>query len=175
MSGKNHIAFALFTSTAISFACYTPEIPAMAHPYLFIAGSVLGAALVDFDSPNSIISKMLPFISKLVCLTGDHRGTFLHDVFFTMVASVLLYLFAPACVGIGFGMWTHLLLDAMTIRGVLFLGKRVHILPGFLRFKSLSATATVVNVFFILLIAYGMVSNFGELMLFNFVRSFPFT
>ena len=174
MSGNNHVAFALFTSTAFAFACYTPEVPALSHPYLFVGCSVFGAAFLDFDSENSRISKMLPILSRLVRKLGGHRETFLHDVFFTLLTSAMLYFFFPEISGVGFGMWTHILLDAMTIRGVSLLGMRVHILPKALRFKSSGMIATVVNTALIFLITYGTVRCFGELMLYNFVRSFPF-
>lgn len=174
MSGNNHVAFALFTSTSIAFACYDPGLPSLAHPYLFIACSIFGAAVLDLDSENSKVSRVLPMLSKLVRLTGDHRETFLHDVLFTMIISTMLYFFLPTGIGIGFGMWTHILLDAMTVRGVSFLGRRVHVLPKALRFKSSSMTATVVNAMLISAITYGVVRYFGEQMLFNFARSLPF-
>lgn len=89
--------------------------------FFVVGGSVLGSLLPDIDSREATISKMLPpvttLLSKLINNLFGHRGLIHYPIFWMILLGFTL----PQnfnLIGLYFGVFGHLLLDACTYKGI---------------------------------------------------------
>ncbi|MGC4376392.1 metal-dependent hydrolase [Fictibacillus sp. Mic-4] len=115
MEGKTHIVGGLAAGII-----YITAAGDVAHEGLFFASCIAGALLPDICHPNSIIGRKLSFLSFLVNKTFGHR-TFTHSLIFMLMLTLLfMYTSFPGDMewGILVGVFSHLLLDALTKEGI---------------------------------------------------------
>lgn len=94
-----------------------------------ICGALLGSLLPDIDHRNSYIGRKLKIASFIISKTLGHRSV-VHTPLVIFAFSALLFSFSggltgriqailtPFLYGLSCGMWSHLLLDMMTKRGI---------------------------------------------------------
>lgn len=118
MRGNTHIVGGLAAG-----AFYLNLGGTVSEPMLFFGGLALGALIPDIDHTGSTISRRVPLVDNLVSAIFGHR-TFTHSLLF-LVLSYWLFLHTswPRSLeqGILMGMASHMLLDALTKRGIQFL------------------------------------------------------
>ncbi|WP_036198431.1 metal-dependent hydrolase [Ureibacillus sinduriensis] len=94
-----------------------------------LCGAILGSLLPDIDHRNSYIGRKLKIASFIISKTLGHRSV-VHTPLVIFAFSALIYslsigltgpiqaLLTPFIYGLSCGMWSHLLLDMMTKRGI---------------------------------------------------------
>lgn len=94
-----------------------------------LCGAMFGSLLPDIDHPNSYIGRRLKVASMIISKTLGHRSV-VHTPLIIFAFPTLLYFFAMKLtgaihdlaifyiIGLSAGMWSHLLLDMMTRRGI---------------------------------------------------------
>ncbi|HWK22963.1 MAG TPA: metal-dependent hydrolase [Ureibacillus sp.] len=97
-----------------------------------LCGAILGSLLPDIDHRHSYIGRKLKLASFIISKTLGHRSV-VHAPIVIFAFSAILYIFSNGLtgtlkvlsnsfvIGLSFGMWSHLLLDMMTRRGIPFL------------------------------------------------------
>lgn len=116
MMGKTHLAAGI----AVGFCIGTLHSDATTPIYWGVVGmSALGSLIPDVDHPNSLISQrlLLPFHWLL-----KHRGP-THGALVPTMLSLVSFWHSGAdwaiyLAAFAMGYWSHLLLDALTIRGI---------------------------------------------------------
>ena len=122
MTGRQHLTFGLVTGAAFTAYLYSiGAVQTREAMFFVVGGSVLGSLLPDIDSREATISKMLPpvttLLSKLINNLFGHRGLIHYPIFwmihlgFTLPQNFNL-------IGLYFGVFGHLLLDACTYKGI---------------------------------------------------------
>ncbi|MFC7686540.1 metal-dependent hydrolase [Ureibacillus sp. GCM10028918] len=94
-----------------------------------VCGALLGSLLPDIDHRNSYIGRKLKIASFIISKTLGHRSV-VHTPLVIFAFSAILYYFSMQLtgwvhvisdsfiIGLSAGMWSHLLLDMMTRRGI---------------------------------------------------------
>ncbi|RHW39468.1 hypothetical protein D1B33_01085 [Lysinibacillus yapensis] len=102
---------------------------AMVSGGVVLCGALLGSLLPDIDHRNSYIGRKLKVASFIISKTLGHRSV-IHTPLVIFAFSALLYFFSKELtgqsqvlssyfiMGLSAGMWSHLLLDMMTRRGI---------------------------------------------------------
>lgn len=162
MLGKYHLAFGITSSlVAVSVAKSVGVSLNTMEEIMLVSYTALGSLLPDIDCENSLIGRLVPFISSFIERKIGHRTLF-HDILIFVpmfLASVISFYLTGNVIflGIMFGYIGHLFLDSFTQSGICFnyfkhrsafkngwssLGVGVfHIVPEVLRFKSSSFVA----------------------------------
>lgn len=122
MTGKQHLTFGTITGTAFTFFLWKEGICLdKEFACLTIGGSMLGSLIPDIDKPNSMISNILGPFSKAISLLFNklfgHRG-FIH--YFVLWAILGYFAINKNLIFLGlfFGIFGHLFLDAFTTEGI---------------------------------------------------------
>ncbi len=116
MLAKTHALFSLFLG--IIFLVYFD----ISYPIVFILLMVLASYLPDIDSPKSKLGKKLFFISYPIKFIFGHRKLF-HSIFLPLILFGVFYYFDLNFIGLGifFGYLSHLIGDALSKEGIMFL------------------------------------------------------
>ncbi|MBM7691461.1 inner membrane protein [Peribacillus deserti] len=118
MEGKTHIVGGIAAG-----ALYLKTVGTVQPEVLFFTSCIAGALLPDICSPTSTIGRMIPLLDRLVSKTFGHR-TITHSLFMlilTFMVFRLTHLPEAIELGIWIGMASHLVLDAITVKGIQFL------------------------------------------------------
>jgi membrane-bound metal-dependent hydrolase YbcI (DUF457 family) len=121
-----------------------PFLPSASLPLAgALSGAVVGGLAPDIDSDESKARRMtgtnrqsgpLGWLASL--LLPRHRGLTHEPLILVLLAAMVLWLPHPALVAFAVGYATHLVADALTVGGIPFLGRRVHLLPGWSRVRT---------------------------------------
>ncbi|MBR9699290.1 metal-dependent hydrolase [Candidatus Woesearchaeota archaeon] len=86
---------------------------------LFFASLILFTAFVDIDEPKSKAGKKIGMLSSFLKLIFGHR-TFFHSIWFVLAGYILLSFlpYQEVAFGFLFGTASHLILDALTKKGI---------------------------------------------------------
>lgn len=97
------------------------------HAVAFGIGCTIGAIMPDIDSPKSLISSFIPFVSTIINRIFGHRK-FFHSLSCLVLFDLLFfYIFSQNpfyiqfCIGFTLGYIIHLLQDTMTKGGAMWL------------------------------------------------------
>ena len=126
MLGKQHLVFGVATSIAISGALASNGVTAFNTPIYFIGGVALGSLFPDIDDPDSLIGRVVPFLSLRIHKYFGHRGL-THDLKLILLLAIFPILATCftgnlAFIGFLYGILGHEFLDMMTSLGVPFGG-----------------------------------------------------
>lgn len=81
---------------------------------------LIGALIIDIDTPLSWIGKKLKVISRILYFTFGHR-TFCHSIFFVLILVLLIWkFFNNFYIPFLIGTFSHLFLDSLTKEGINF-------------------------------------------------------
>ena len=144
MLWKTHLAFGFL------FGLLVMPLVNYGNKYIYFALVLLGALLVDIDSPNSKISNKAGILAKATQTFTKHRGIF-HSIFFAILIPGLVWYFIGHQYGTALfvGYLSHLIIDGFTKAGVNFLHPIATLrLHGFIETGSTAETLS-----FILIIA----------------------
>ncbi|MDN4491952.1 metal-dependent hydrolase [Ureibacillus aquaedulcis] len=140
-----------------------------------ICGALLGSLLPDIDHRNSYIGRKLKIASFIISKTLGHRSV-VHTPLVIFAFSALLFSFSNGLtgpvqdlsnsfvIGLSSGMWSHLLLDMMTKRGIPLLypltkkSFRIAAFKGGGIGDTIAITGCTILIFFILLDFAGIYS-----------------
>ena len=122
MTGRQHLTFGLVTGGAFTAYLYSLGfVQTRETMFLMVGGAALGSLLPDIDTHKSTISQILPpittFISNLIHKFFGHRGLIHYPLLYIILALLTL----PRnfnLIGLYFGIFGHLLLDACTYQGI---------------------------------------------------------
>lgn len=121
MTGKTHVVGGL--ATGLLFL-YVNDDVVIREEVPFLAATVIGSLLPDICSPNSKIGRKLPILSRIASGTFGHR-TFTHSLLMLVLLhmSFTKLLEWPFYIehGLMLGIVSHLVLDALTRKGIQFL------------------------------------------------------
>ncbi|ARK30456.1 metal-dependent hydrolase [Halalkalibacter krulwichiae] len=122
----------------------------MENTIIYYSTAVIGAIIPDICHPNSMIGRRLPILSKVFSSVFGHRS-FTHSLLFFLLVFILTEQFTfeyaqTVQAGILVGIGSHIVLDALTARGVkLLYPLKVNIRsPLFVRTGSLIGESLVV-------------------------------
>lgn len=139
MRGYSHLIDGTFIGVVVP--CYLNM--DLAPSFAFCGACMLGSLLPDIDLPTSTLGRIVPLFSRVVNKVFGHRG-FIHTPLFILIMFALLHFYSPRlydnalvyntiAYGILCGRICHLILDACTINGIMFLypfvRKRFSLLP----------------------------------------------
>lgn len=121
--------------------------PSVSNPILFFSVAIISAILPDIDTPTSKIGhykifRPLNFFTK-------HRG-FFHSFTFLLLISILIFFsYKEILIPFVFGYSLHLILDAITIQGI------IPFYPAKFKVRGLIKTGGIIEsvIFWIFLIA----------------------
>ncbi|MED1204563.1 metal-dependent hydrolase [Heyndrickxia acidicola] len=92
-------------------------------PLLFVSSCAVGALIPDIDHTGSTLGRKIPLLDNVISGLFGHR-TFTHSLLFLFLA-FLLFKFTHWNIdfefGILIGMFSHMVLDALTKEGIQFL------------------------------------------------------
>lgn len=140
MRGKQHLEFGIVSGTAIAAGlAYTGFLPVI-ETVPFIGLSMIGSVYPDIDHPESSIGRKIPWLSNFLFKTFGHR-TYTHMIFPWILISFGFYFLPKWSWGFMIGIFSHLYLDSLTIKGTPFFiknekFKNIHLLPKCLRCRS---------------------------------------
>ena len=113
MQGKTHLAFGMLIAALLTLVTHFN----MLHKFLFFAMIVIGSVLPDIDTPKSYVGKRVKLNPAVLF---GHRTLF-HS-FTIVVVLFIAFLFAKQARlllgGLLIGYVSHLLLDALTLQGI---------------------------------------------------------
>ncbi|WP_100372587.1 metal-dependent hydrolase [Bacillus sp. FJAT-45037] len=116
MTGKTH----LVGGVALCMAADSLWLGQNGTPLYYVAG-MAGALLPDICHIHSKIGRRLPLLSRVISKVFGHR-TITHSLLILAVTAFIFSLFFPDYLmvrnGLLIGMVSHILLDAMTVRGI---------------------------------------------------------
>jgi inner membrane protein len=117
MQGKTHVL-----GGAAAGLLYLSVNP-VNDPLLFVSSCAIGALIPDIDHTGSTIGRKVPLLDNIISAIFGHR-TFTHSLLFLFL-TFLLFRFTNWNIdfefGILIGMFSHLVLDALTKEGIQFL------------------------------------------------------
>ena len=127
MMGKTHLAAGILAGELTALAYYHASI----IPALIVIGTAaIGALLPDIDHPGSLLSsstRLSRHISNSIAAVTPHRGLTHTPIFACLVIAALYYFLQqrisycdPICIGLAVGISSHLVLDTLTERGVMW-------------------------------------------------------
>lgn len=151
MKGREHLIFGAVTGGVIALTICENNMGA------FFGLSCLGALLPDIDLPESTLGRLriIHPLSKFLFKNIGHR-TYTHDIGYLSVLAVVTTLLNPLWLGLWVGIFGHLFLDALTVKGIPCFNRTIHLLPKMLRFKADSLMATVVTLLLSAGFPYGL-------------------
>jgi len=115
MLGYTHI---LTASTIATLPLLNNDFEYVAIYSMVYIGILIGSILPDIDEPHSLIGKRVKFLSYPIKIIFGHR-TITHNVFASILISILgVLLNIDIIVGIGIGMFIHILSDSITVNGI---------------------------------------------------------
>jgi len=105
---------------------------------LFILITVLFSIFPDIDERRSKIGKKYKFTSRIINLLFGHRG-FFHSIYIPLILySIFYYINNQIGIAVLVGYFSHLLMDAMTRRGIMplypIINRKIN---GFIKTNSL--------------------------------------
>lgn len=109
MTSKTHAALGLLT--AIATIKYAPQ----ADIYTTVSACVIGSLIPDLDTKKSCPSKVFPIVSLVVDKFTKHRG-FTHVTFPFLLVIAYFYFHSYACLMMGIGAMSHLIIDEVTLK-----------------------------------------------------------
>ena len=118
MTGKTHLVAGIVTGIGMAYASNRFGISDGTSRGLLVVGCGVGSLLPDIDIETSLLGRFIPG-----WLFWRHR-TVTHSIFFMGIIGmigVLLKINVGLNLGVVVGIGTHLLLDAMTPRGLPYL------------------------------------------------------
>jgi len=133
MQFKTHIAFAFLISL------FLIDFLKIKNQILFFIIVLFFSIIPDLDEYSSKISKKLKPLSYITKLLFKHRG-FFHSIFIPLLLSLILFSINKKIISLAIltGYISHLILDALTIKGItpLFpiINKKIN---GFIKVNSL--------------------------------------
>ena len=147
MMGKTHMAAGILAGELTALAYYRASIiPAL----IVISSAAIGSLLPDIDHPGSLLSsstRLSRHISNSVAAVTPHRGLTHTPIFAGLILAALYYgmnqrtdLCIPICIGLAVGILSHLVLDTLTERGVMWAWP---IIPKHLRLCCIRSNHTV--------------------------------
>lgn len=115
MTGKTHIVGGVAAGAGVQFFgnLYTES-------FIFLGACAVGAMLPDICHSGSKIGRKLPALSRAIRFLFGHR-TITHSLLFLAVLGALLMKLSipeKIVIGILVGIGSHLVLDALTARGI---------------------------------------------------------
>lgn len=127
MMGKTHLAAGILTGELTALVYYRASI----IPALIVIGTAaIGSLLPDIDHPGSLLSsstRLSRHISNSIAAVTPHRGLTHTPIFACMIIAALYYFLQsriiysdPICIGLAVGILSHLVLDTLTERGVMW-------------------------------------------------------
>ena len=127
MMGKTHLAAGILAGELTALAYYHASI----IPALIVIGSAaIGSLLPDIDHPGSLLSsssRLSRHISNSIAAVTPHRGLTHTPIFAGLIIAALYYFLQqhikycdPICIGLAVGILSHLVLDTLTERGVMW-------------------------------------------------------
>ena len=127
MMGKTHLAAGILAGELTALAYYHASI----IPALIVIGSAaIGSLLPDIDHPGSLLSsssRLSRHISNSIAAVTPHRGLTHTPIFAGLIIAVLYYFLQQRisycdliCIGLAVGILSHLVLDTLTERGVMW-------------------------------------------------------
>ena len=142
MTGVQHLIIGSTWGFLGSVALYTMDANIGMGAIGFLGLSALGSILPDIDNPQAMMGQKVPFLSRMIYSLVGHRS-YTHSVLLWSIIGYLAYSRSPIWVmGLFLGVFSHLIMDAMTVNGVpLFClwtksrnwNRHFHVLPKFLR------------------------------------------
>ena len=147
MMGKTHLAAGILAGEITALAYYRASI----IPALIVIGTAaIGSLLPDIDHPGSLLSsstRLSCHISNSIAAVTPHRGLTHTPIFAGLIIAVLYYFLQqrisycdPICIGLAVGILSHLVLDTLTERGVMWAWP---IIPNHLRLCCIRSNHTV--------------------------------
>jgi len=127
MMGKTHLATGILAGELTALAYYRASI----IPALIVIGTAaIGSLVPDIDHPGSLLSsstRLSRHISNSIAAVTPHRGLTHTPIFAGLIIAVLYYFLQqrikycdPICIGLAVGIFSHLVLDTLTERGVMW-------------------------------------------------------
>ena len=127
MMGKTHLATGILAGELTALAYYRASI----IPALIVIGTAaIGSLLPDIDHPGSLLSSssgLSRHISNSIAAVTPHRGLTHTPIFAGLIIAALYYFLQkrikycdPICIGLAVGILSHLVLDTLTERGVMW-------------------------------------------------------
>lgn len=139
---KTHVAFGFFLSLLIIKNIN------LTNPLLFMVITISAAIIPDIDHLSSFVSKKLELLSGVLTLFFKHRGV-LHSFFVIFIVSFLIYLKnQEVAIATLTGYSSHVILDALTKKGVRPFYPLKTKIKGFFKTNSL-----LENILFLIIIA----------------------
>ncbi len=153
MKGTTHIIGGL---AAAAITTHTFNIT-IQQPIIFYTAALFGAVIPDICHPKSMVGRMIPIVSTSLSRIVGHR-TLTHSLLFVIATMWLMSQFsfqyaADIQVGLIAGIISHIILDAMTPRGV----KLLYPLQTSFKFPFSSQTGSRVGETIISLVLLGIV------------------
>ncbi|TWI58992.1 metal-dependent hydrolase [Halalkalibacter nanhaiisediminis] len=153
MKGTTHIIGGL---AAAAITTHTFNVPVQ-EPIIFYTAALFGSVIPDICHPKSMVGRMIPIISISLGRIFGHR-TITHSLLFVLVTMWLLSLVtfqnaADIQTGLVAGIISHIILDAMTPRGV----KLLYPIQTSFRFPFSSQTGSVIGETAVCLVLLGVV------------------
>lgn len=165
MRDCEHLFFGFFLSaTAVSMAAKFGWTPLLKdNPVTTIVFTEIGTLLPNIDEYDSLISKVMPHISKAIYSRYEER-TITHDLMPALILFIIsIFVGNHIFFGIMLGIMSHLFLDSLTDKGIVFnypynyqfwdsyginySGRgMVHLLPRRLQFSRHGIVSIIVNV-----------------------------
>lgn len=146
MTHKSHIAFTLaITIPVVILFVNIGFIESRGIFVLFLLTTIIATLSPDIDHEKSILSQLIPFLSKLIRKYTEHRG-FTHKPISLIISSIIILILfykIPVIVIAWFlGYALHIIADGMTISGIknFFKTKTFYSIPKKMRFKTGSNT-----------------------------------
>lgn len=118
MTGKTHLIVGALTGIGCIYLEHKLRMDISSSKLLVVAGCAIGSLLPDIDTEHSLLGRFIPG-----WLFWRHR-TVTHSIFFMLVLGIIGLLFKinlGFTIGMVVGIGTHLVLDAMTPRGLPYL------------------------------------------------------
>lgn len=145
MQFKTHIAFSFLV------AIFSIDFLKIKNQILFVIVLLFFSILPDLDEYSSKVSKKLRPFSYITNLLFSHRGI-LHSIFMPLALFLVLFSISQRIIGTAvlIGYMSHLILDALTIKGVRPLFPLINkSIKGFVKVNSILDTL----LFYVLLIS----------------------
>lgn len=121
MEGKTHLMGGLCLG-AIAHSTYITDLLSVPELLIFYGSCLVGALLPDICHPGSFTGRRTKYLSKNISRIFGHR-TITHSILFLLLVywgtSTFTFPFSEWLqTGILIGIFSHLVLDALTVRGI---------------------------------------------------------
>lgn len=112
MMGRTHLALGLCFGGVTAAVMPTQE-----AAIICLGSAVIGSILPDLDHPKSKLGRRVRPLSDLLYMTLGHRGGSHSAAFMALCVGVIFLISWPAALGLGVGIGSHLLSDAISYGG----------------------------------------------------------